>query len=63
MNFNLTAYELALIAGGFAIVGALLGNWISHLFTDIRNNKERIINQYMTFKDSFIPTVDRKSVV
>lgn len=57
MNFNLTAYELALVAGGFTLAGALIGIWADHLLTDIRNKKERLITQYTAFKDSFIPTV------
>lgn len=40
MNFNLTAYELALIAGGFTIIGALLGNWISHYFSGNRDKRK-----------------------
>lgn len=40
MNFNLTAYELALVAGGFTIIGALLGNWISHRFSDYRDRRK-----------------------
>ena len=52
-----TQYELVLFAGGFAITSALLGNWVGHLLTDSRNKKERIVTQYTTFKDSFIPTV------
>lgn len=40
MNFNLTAYELALIAGGFTIIGALLGNWVSHHFSDYRDRRK-----------------------
>lgn len=52
-----TAYELALVAGGFTLAGALLGIWTDHLLADIRNKKERLTAQYTTFKDSFIPTV------
>ena len=40
MNFNLTAYELALIAGGFTTIGAMLGNWISHRFSDHRDRRK-----------------------
>lgn len=40
MNFNLTAYELALIAGGFTTTGAMLGNWISHRFSDHRDRRK-----------------------
>ena len=29
---HLTAYEIALIGGGFTIVGALLGGWITYRF-------------------------------
>lgn len=36
----LTPYQLALIAGGFAILGALLGNWISHRFSDYRDRRK-----------------------
>lgn len=57
MNFNLTGYELALIAGGFTIIGALLDNLINHRLTDARNKKERLTTQYIAFKDSFIPTI------
>jgi len=31
---NLTAYEIALIAGGFGIVGTLLGTWITYRFSN-----------------------------
>jgi len=36
----LTPYQLALIAGGFTIIGALLGNWISHRFSDYRDRRK-----------------------
>lgn len=54
---SFTPYEMLLFAGGFTIVGALIGNWTSHLLADIRNKKERIVTQYTAFKDSFIPTI------
>ena len=40
MNFNLTGYELALIAGGFTVIGAMLGNWVSHRFSDYRDRRK-----------------------
>jgi len=40
MNFNLSGYTIALIAGGFGIIGALLGNWASHRFSDHRDRRK-----------------------
>ncbi|SRR6266568_54519 len=35
-----TPYQLALIAGGFTILGALLGNWLSHYFSGNRDRRK-----------------------
>ena len=36
----ITPYKLALIAGGFTILGALLGNWLSHYFSGNRDRRK-----------------------
>lgn len=53
MNYNLTGYELALIAGGFGIVGALLGNWTSHRFTDYRDRRKEFNDAAAKFRSEF----------
>jgi hypothetical protein len=35
-----TPYQLALIAGGFTLLGALLGNWLSHYFSGNRDRRK-----------------------
>lgn len=35
-----TPYQLVLIAGGFTILGALLGNWLSHFFSGNRDRRK-----------------------
>ena len=52
MNFNLTVYDLALVAGGFTIVGALLGNWVSHRFSDYRDRRKNSMKRPKTFSSS-----------
>jgi len=38
---TLTPYQLALIAGGFGIAGALLGAWINHRLARHRDKETR----------------------
>lgn len=54
---NLSPYQIALLSGGFILLGAFIGNWISHYFTDYRNRKERYKNTYNAFLESFLPSI------
>jgi len=38
---TLTAYQLAIIAGGFTLLGTLIGAWINHRFALYRDNQNR----------------------
>lgn len=54
---NLSPYEIALIAGGFTIIGVLLGAWIGYrnalkIYSITEFNKAAAI-----FRDSFLPEV------
>jgi hypothetical protein len=53
----LTPYQLALVAGGFTILGALLNNWIGHLLVVGRDKKNRLIAARLAFRDSFTPAI------
>jgi hypothetical protein len=54
---RLTYYHLALLAGGFTVIGALLGAWLNHYFSNWRNRKERFLNAYDTFRQAFLPAI------
>ena len=56
----LTPYQLALIAGGFTILGALLGNWISHRFSDYRDRRKERNDAAAKFRSAF--TEIRKTI-
>jgi hypothetical protein len=53
----LTPYQLALIAGGFTILGALLGNWISHRFSDYRDRRKERNDAAAKFRSAFTEIV------
>ena len=57
MNFNLTGYELALIAGGFGIIRALLGNWVGHRFTESRDRRKEFNDAATEFRREFTEMV------
>lgn len=39
---TLTLYQLALIAGGFTVLGVLLGAWLANYFAERRDDRNRI---------------------
>ncbi|MBC8417156.1 MAG: hypothetical protein H8E10_01005 [Desulfobacterales bacterium] len=51
---NLTAYELSLIAGGFGIVGAILGACIGYYFSTRLINRQDFNKAASEFRNAFI---------
>jgi len=51
---NLTAYELSLIAGGFGIVGAILGAYIGYYFSTRLINRQDFNKAASEFRYAFI---------
>jgi hypothetical protein len=51
---NLTAYELSLIAGGFGIVGAILGAYIGYYFSIRLINRQDFNKAAAKFRNAFI---------
>ncbi len=51
---NLTAYELSLIAGGFGIVGAILGAYIGYYFSIQLINRQDFNKAAAEFRNAFI---------
>lgn len=54
---ELSPYQLALLGGGFTLLGGFIGNWVTHHLTDFRNSKERHINNYEAFRNALLPSV------
>ena len=54
---NLTAYELSLIAGGFGIVGAILGAFIGYYFSTRLINRQEFNKAASDFRNAFIPEI------
>ncbi|MBU4462613.1 MAG: hypothetical protein KKB05_01545 [Proteobacteria bacterium] len=50
---NLTAYELSLIAGGFGIVGAILGAYIGYYFSTRLINRQDFNKAAAEFRNAF----------
>lgn len=51
---NLTAYELSLIAGGFVIVGAILGAYIGYYFSIRLMVKQEFNKAAIEFRNAFL---------
>ena len=51
---TLTNYQIALIAGGFTIVGGLLGALINHYFSKFRSKQERFHGAASEFRAAFV---------
>jgi hypothetical protein len=50
---NISRYIAILLAGGFTIFGALIGSWITHFFSIKRSDRERFLNSYDSFRETF----------
>ena len=56
---RITYYQGLLIAGGFTLLGGLIGAWLNHFFADRRNKTERYNTAYDKFAEAFTPALHR----
>lgn len=54
---NLSAYEIALISGGFTLVGLLLGAWVGYYFSIRLMNRQEFNKAATNFRTSFIEEI------
>lgn len=56
---RITYYQGLLIAGGFTLLGGLIGAWLNHYFAERRNKTERYNTAYDEFSKAFTPALHR----
>lgn len=56
---RITYYQGLLIAGGFTLIGGIIGAWLNHYFADRRNKTERYNTAYDKFSEAFTPALHR----
>lgn len=54
---NITAYDLAIIAGGFTVVGALIGALVAYWLSIKLSDRQRKATAIANFRSVFIPVV------
>lgn len=56
---RITYYQGVLIAGGFTLLGVIIGAWFNHYFAVRRNKTERYNAAYDKFSKMFTPALHR----
>lgn len=59
MKYELTAYDIALIAGGFTILGALISTIFGYWFAKLLASHTERRNAYARLRAAFVPTLVR----